>query len=304
MSEENTQFYNIATTVICTLALIFNVLGIYLLKATRLGSSFQRNIIVSLSCCDILISSGTLIIITLQFFGHKLMTSRAAQVVWGLREGVYHTWISLFYLLTVDRFLGCNFPLRYRTWTYAKKCRIILGLSWGIAILLGPIFNILDPMQVRVYSNRYLWPIYDGIFLFLFMVTYVSVFYRKKQSIQNLHRTSSGPGNQRFFALTLAMLTAFILFETIPTIVSAAIAMESLKTRDVFQHIFELCWNINYLVDPFIYIFLMPRVRNTAINKLRSLCLMFRKNSAQATASNNTSLRNLPTTVYITKNDM
>ena len=304
MSEEMTNIFNIITMTICILAFIFNIIGLYLVKSSRLGNSIQIKIIMNLSCCDIFISTTTIVVMVLHFSGHPLVRSRAAQVIWAHRTAVYHTWFGMFYLLTVDRFLGCNFPFRYRTLTSPKKCKIILGVSWVIPIILAPIFSVLDTMKVRVYFNKYLWVVYDGIFLLLFMVTYSTVFYRKQKSTQKIRRRSTkGPGNQRFFALTAAMLTAFMFLETIPVIVSACITMVSIETRDVFQHVFELCWNSNLLVDPFIYIYLMPRVRRTAFNKLRILCGQRSKDREAAMTRSTTMQNTFSAAFHVTKDE-
>lgn len=303
MSTEAIKPFIIAITVIGILALIFNLLGIYLLKASRLDNSFQIKIITNLSICDILILTVSMLDMVLKFNGHALLTSKVAQVVWSFRESVYYTWIMMFYLLTIDRFLGCNFPLRYRASMSPKKCTIVLGFSWGIAITLWPTFSILDTIQIQIISYAYLWLIYDGIFLCLFFVTYATVFYRKKKSNQNLGRQYTGLGNQRFFAVTSTMLVAFMLFETIPKIGSACLTMVSLEVGNVLKHIFMLCWGINLLVDPFIYILLLPSVRHTAADKLRSVCNIFRRNRISALARNDTTQNSVPTTSSITKNE-
>ena len=297
------KIVDMVTTAINALALIFNLFGIYLLETSGLRNSFQIQIITNLSACDILISIGNLVSMVLQFNGHKLTTSRMVQGIWALREAVYHTWIIMFYLLTLNRFLGCNFPFKYRALASPMKGKIILAVSWGIAIILGPTFVVVDTLTVRVYTNKYLWLVYDGIFLFLFFVTYATVFYRKKRSNKNLRRRSSGQGNQRFFKLTVTMLAAFLLFEIVPTIGSAVLAMINLKIRDVFQYIFELCWSLNLLVDPLIYIYVMPRVRHTAIIKLQSLFCMCRESRVAVPERSSKEESDQPTVAHITKDE-
>lgn len=300
MSYETTQFYNIATSVINNLALIVNILGIYLLKAARLGSSVQTQIMVSVSCCDILISTATFIVMMLNFYGHTLGTSKMAQVAWAHRMGVYHTWFIMFYLLATGRFLGCNFPFRYRAIVTPRKCKIVIGVSWMIAIILWLVFSILETTEIKAFYHRYyLWLVCDAVFLFFFIVTYASVFYRKKQSTMRFHKTNSRTANRRLFASTTTILVAFILLETIPTIGGAIV--ERVQPPEFFQHIFELCWNTNLLVDPFIYIFLMPRVRATAVHKFRSLCRIFGRNRAAVAPTNNSAFTISPKVVHITK---
>lgn len=293
------KIFDMITTAISTLALIFNLFGIYLLETSRLRNSFQIQIITNLSTCDVLISTANLISMVLKFNCHELLTSPMVQGIWALREGVYHTWIIMFYLLTLNRFFGCTFPLKYRALLSPMKGRIILAVSWGVTIILGPTFVVADTLAVRVISNKYLWLIYDGIFLSLFFVTYATVFYRKRKSNQSFHRQNYAQGNQRFFKMTATMLAAFILFETVPTIGSTALTMTSVKIRDVFQYLFELFWSLNLLVDPIIYIYVMPRVRNAALN-------VFRRSRVAVSARNQRSSAeetDLPTVAHITKNE-
>ena len=287
MSYEITQICKIAVTVINSLTILCNILGIYLLKASLLGKSVQTQIILSLSCCDILMSGGSLAVMILDICGHKLVTSKVAQVVWAHSvPSVCITWFNMYYLLTFDRFLACNFPFRYRALALTKKCRIVVGISWAITMILGPTFSILNTTKVKAFYFKYLFVTCDSLFLCLFFVTYGSVFYRKKQSTQNVRRQHADAQNQRFFKLTAAMLAAFLIFETIPSFGSAILAMDNSETRYLFEIIFQLCWHTNLLVDPFIYIFLMPRIRQTAVKKLRSLQDIIRKNSTSALSSN------------------
>ena len=281
------QICKIAVTAINCLAILCNIIGIYLLKASRLGKSVQTQIIFNLSCCDIVMSSGSLAVMILDFYGHKLATSKVAQVIWAhLVLSVCITWYNMYNLLTFDRFLGCNFPFRYRALVSTKKCRIIVGISWMMTMILGPTFSILNTMKVSAFCFKYVFVTCDSLFLCLFFVTYASVFYRKKQSTQNARRQHAGAQNQRFFALTAAMLACFLLFETIPTIGSAALTMDDSETRYLIEIVFQLCWNTNLLIDPIIYIFLMPRIRQTALKKLRSLHDIIRKNSTAGLSSN------------------
>ena len=286
------------------LALILNIIGIYLLKASGLGSTIQIKLIIKISTCDILISTGTLVAITMHILGYTLHESKAAQVTWALGAGVYNLWFILFYFLTLDRFLGCNFPFKYRNVITPRIFKLIFLPVWGLSTILAVIVAITDTMKVREFYNKYMWLIYDCIFLFLFLTTYVSVFYRKRQSMKIPgRRRSSGFGNQRFLALTGVMLLAFLVFETIPTIGSSALAMVSIKTRDFFQFIFELFWTMNFVVDPIIYVFLLPTVRITAVNKLRSLRDMLGRNRVLAGTANNSAEICAPATSSTTNNE-
>ena len=296
MSYKTADIVHMAVGVVSFLALIFNVLGIYLLKASRVEDSVQINVIASLSLCDTVISIGTLLLATLHFFRHPVETNKVTQVVWAIWAAVYHIWFTMFDLLTIDRFLGCNFPFKYRALATPKKVRIILGITWGFAGILALTFSIFDTLKIRAFYNSYMWVTLDGIFLYLFFSTYTTVFCRKKQMSQNLSRQHSEPGRKRFFALTAAMLTAFLVFEIVPTIGTASLRLVNAEIRRIFQYIFELFWVINILVDPFIYVFWMPRVRRIAASKLRSLRGLCHRSRVDVSVRENTKQSGVPTT--------
>ena len=302
MSSKTADIVHIAVGVVSFLALIFNILGIYLLKASRIEDSVQINVIASLSLCDIVISIGTLLLTMLHFFRHPVETSKVAQVVWAFWAAVYHIWFTMFDLLTIDRFLGCNFPFKYRALATPKKIRFILGITWGLAGILGLTFSIFDTLKIRAFYNSYMWVTFDGIFLYLFFATYTTVFCRKKRINQNLSRQPSEPERRRFFALTAAMLTAFLVFEIIPTIGTASLKLVNAEIHGISQYIFELFWVINILVDPFIYIFFMPRVRRIVASKLRSLRGLCHRSRVDVSVRKNTKQSDAQTTSSTSKN--
>ena len=292
ISAEITRPFMNVITAIGILAIIFNVLGIYLLKASHLNNSFHSQVLKHVSICDILIIIASLIDMALKHRCYQVKTSRSAQFVWSFRECVYYAWVMMFYLLTLERFFCCSFPSLCQALTSPKKCKRIIIATWVIALFLLPVFAI-NSVKLKAFSERYLWLIYEGTFLFLFFVTYATAFCRKKQSNQNSDRRHAGtgvdPGSQQLSALAAAMLIGFLLFQTVPTIGSACLAKVSKRHGEGFQRLFLFCWVTKLVIDPFIYVFLMPKVRRTATNKLKSLRNRFQRNrisSPKPTANN------------------
>lgn len=294
ISSEIIKPFMTAIIAIAILAIIFNLLGIYLLKESLLDNSFHYQVLKNLSICDILIIIASLI--DMAWKNGCTQDRKIAQVIWSFRESVYHVWLMMFYLLTLNRLFGCNFPFLYRSLTSPNKCKFIIIGTWVIAIILLPIFT-MNTVKVKAFSERYLWLIYEGIFLLLFIVTYATVFCRKKKSNQNLRQRHDGPGDQQLFALTATMLIGFLLFQTVPTIGSACLAMVHLEIANAFKHLFLLCWVIHRLIHPIIYVFLMPTVRST----LYSFRVIFRRNRIHSLAPNNAAEDSMPTKIYITQ---
>lgn len=271
------QICNIATSVVSAFALVLNAFGIYLLKASPIGCSNQVKLIMNVSVCDVIISSASLSLMALDLCGYHLPESGISLVIWASRTAIYHVWYSMFYLLTFDRFLGCNFPFKYRAMTVGTTCKIILLIAWMIPLILIPLFCFLDTKTIRVFYNKKMWISLDATFLCLFAITYSSVFYRKKRRNSQFTNKIAGSDNQHFFVVTTAILVAFLFLETIPSVISAILITVDQKRRDMLSHYFELVWNCNLLADPLIYVFLQRNVRATALSKLRHFFGLVRK---------------------------
>ena len=271
------QVCNIATSVVSALALTLNACGIYLLKASHIGASNQVKLIMNVSVCDVIISSASLTLMSLDLCGYHLPESGISLAIWASRTAVFHAWYCMFYLLTLDRFLGCNFPFKYRAMTGGKTCKITLLIAWMIPVILIPLFCFLDTKAIRIFYNKSMWISLDATFLCLFAITYSSVFYQKKRRNSQFQIKNAGSDNQRFFAVTTAILVAFLFLETIPAVISAILITVDPKRRDMLSHYFELVWNCNLLSDPLIYVFLQRNVRATALSKLRHFFGLVRK---------------------------
>ena len=304
ISAEITRPFITVITAIGILAIIFNLLGIYLLKVSHLNNSFHSQVLKHVSICNILITIASLIDLALKYRCYLIKESRSAQFVWSFRQCVFYVWVMMFYLLTLERFFCCNFQSLCQALTSPKKCKRIIIATWAIALLLLPVFAI-NTVKLKAISERYLWLVYEGIFLFLFFVTYATAFYRKKQSNQNSGRPHAGSGaepeNQKLSALAAAMLIGFLFFQTVPTIGSTCLGKVSESTGKAFERLFFLCWVTKLVIDPFIYIFLMPKVRRTATNKLKSLRNRFQRNriSSPKPTANNVTQDYVSTPVYM-----
>ena len=262
---------SIATKTVIGISLFFNIFGIYLLKTINRSKSTQIEIIVSLSAADIYHSIGYISKLVVDTNFPK--QSKANSIIWTTRAGVYHIWYAMHYLLTIDRFFGCNFPLQYRARISLKKVRKILVISWAISILLGILYCLFDIKKIKSFYDEYFWLANDVIFLALFVLTYSTIFYRKIKRNKMFGQRETISENRQFLIVTTAILLAFLMLEIIPSQVILNLDMPI----ELKYEITALLWNLNVLADPLIYIFLQPRFRIATMKKARRIFGLNRK---------------------------
>ena len=180
-------------------------------------------------------------------------------------------------LLTLDRFVGCNFPLKHKIFVRKKVILSAIGSSWAIGLSLGIIGSVAGSRSLRPSVRTYGWPTLDIMFLLSFVVTYGSIFCvlaRRRFTI-----TANRNSDQSQFILTVtALLVCFLALEAIPSLVSAFTNSHS----ETFEKALLTIYKANLLFDPLIYIFLQRKVRNFAIVKVHLFCaaLLWRKSGS------------------------
>ena len=269
MDSEAKLACNVLSIVVVVSAILFNAVGLYILNVAKINKSNQIRIIVSLSVADILNCIGFITQLSVDLSGHTALQSKAGLVIWMFRAVLYHPWYTMFFLLTFDRFLACNFPFKYRSIFVGNAMRNLLIGIWIITMLPAPIYCFLDMEKIRIVYDVYVWVVLDAIFMFLFAVTYGSIYYRKKRSDLQFRHKDTNDDNHRFFIVTTAILVGFIFFAVVPDFTMSILITYAEETSNAAQPGFELWWNINMLIDPLIYVFLQKKVRDIALAKLR-----------------------------------
>ena len=265
---------SVPTALFTTLVLVvfFNSFGIYLLISLENEASIQSMIVISLSATDITLAISW--IIEEQVIYHGVSTaSMVFHVIWSLKAGVYLTWYTMIYLLTLDRFFGCNFPLRHRILIRRMIVRKIVIACWITGFLIGTLQCFHPSVRLRFVYKQYVWAILDFTFLVLFAVTYFSIFIRLIKSRRTVGHNNQATQSNKFLYTVFGLLVVFILFECIPTIIVVFWRQRTL----LFEQIKTWLYSLNLLFDPLLYIFLQAEVRNLAGKKICSSCKFRRR---------------------------
>ena len=241
---------------ISLLALILNIVTVCLLKGSFHGDSPKIIAILHVILCNILISTGKLIMTTLRYYNFKVERSRTSQVVWAFVAASYHLWFGMFFLLLIYPYTSNNSTTKNDARSPPTKCN--LGITWAFGAILGIGFSASDTLEIREVYNSCLWLTFDGVFLILFFVTYARTFCHQEQTNQNSAEET------RLCRLTAALCTAVLIFEVAPTIGNALISFVSPKIRGIFRHTIDLLWVTNILMHPIICIVYKDRRNQVA----------------------------------------
>ena len=254
----------VAHSCILFLVIFFNACGVFcLMTLNKDGICNQVMILISHSTCNILLA---IFWIGDMLFAHM----NAVKTIWYYRwwpflASIYLVWYLMIFLLTVDRFIGCNFPIRHKIFIRKRFILAAIGVCWSIGLTLAVIGSFVGSESLRPTVRKYGWPTLDILFLFLFVLTYGSIFFviaRRRFNVQ----TSRTSHQSQFILTVTALLTSFLMLEAIPSLVNAFLK----RPHVTFEKILLTLYKVNLLCDPLIYIFLQRKVRNIAKTKLHS----------------------------------
>ena len=263
MMGTNSDIFRGITIAVSILAMACNSIGVHVLSKIDFRKTNQIIIIKSLSITEIIISIGWVIGDVLHLCGFK-SGATSWNINWSIKSGIYLTWYSMIYMLTVDRLLGCNFPLQHRTWVRIRNIKIAVATMWIIGVLIGTSMCLFEAKQLYIVFNKYVWLTLDGIFLVLFTVTYTTIYCRvSKRAVQ---RSTQSDQTKLVRMITVLLLT-FVVCEIIPVTINLIFFMATNIGTTTMRSIIVLCYNIHILIDPLLYIFLQREARHLLIHK-------------------------------------
>ena len=258
------QSLTILSATISTIALFLNVFGICILMRSDFQKSSQMTLINNLSIVGVIFSI-LWIVADISIFIDEI--SVYFFIVFITARGISTTWLLTMIFLTVDRFFGVNFPLKYRANVNYKHYRKLAVALWITGVITAILLYFL-PNFIRICDYMYL--ALDGAFLLLFIATYSSIYYRLKRGGPNSNQKTGSRDNQKLIKMVTIMLTSFLIFEAIPEIAFSPVVSSSYKRSDAIDILILLFFRLHNLLSPIIYVMLNPKARTTLINICRS----------------------------------
>ena len=177
-------------------------------------------------------------------------------------------YMSLMVLITIDRFLVFYLNLKYTFYWSRRKTRIVLILLCIFSLLSyipAAIYGLKNRHDLLSKLVRYIYPVFETIFMIVAFGTYLFIFRKHKKSLAsqlnmyggNKHKKSNN--KFRLSVPTLIILTYFI-FMVIPNFGKLCSSLKIIAMPKVTPIAYFLT-PIGYLVDPVIYVFSARKFR-------------------------------------------
>ena len=283
MCQTSSCISEIISFLVLSLALMFNSCGIMLLRKLTGSEIVQSIIIINLSLAEILIALGWVAELMATHFGLSY-GDRAMLVIWALRAGVYCFWFFDMYILAIDRFLGCNFPLKHLIFANSRNVKLLITIVWFICLLNSIILIFLDTRKCHEVYNKWVWILLDGVVVVIYAVTYASIFFStlksqtptrpRAESINS--QQSANKSKSQFIKVVGLIVLTFLIFEVCPTTIDVILTHKNKSVPSLLANFYKSFYQLALLFDPLIYIFLQSRVRRLLARKIRGIGDLFK----------------------------
>ena len=282
----------------CFFSMVVHAVGLYILHSLR-GSldinQTQRIFLFNLSLSEFMMMSCEPFKTILEWTNHMVPHHYVAIIQLGGFSLMYY--LSMIYL-TIDRFFQMYLNITYPLYWSERKTRCLMAAMWVISFVLTVILWVFYQVEKIEYNDilyKYLFPICEGVFLIIAIVTYCYIIHtalRSRQSRKKVnvishivpvrssipqisqrttkdvekHRGRTFFKNSTFYVPTLLIIT-FIIFMILPDLVYMFSLYGAFSVNRNGKAIIFLTYFFSFTVDAFIYIFLSPAVRRAFMKK-------------------------------------
>ena len=169
-------------------------------------------------------------------------------------------------LISIDRFLIVAYPFRHRQWTKKKPMLLWSTVIWVIAFIL-PILRHFYGEPVKKYAMKY----FSLFLVVLSLVMHAFTYGKFKKHSTTIGQQNSTEGRAREirimkekkFLKTIILIAAIALICSVPSLIYFQLEDYQLLTHTVLDKIVTLIFNVNFAINPFIYILRLPNYRKT-----------------------------------------
>jgi hypothetical protein len=208
-------------------------------------------------------------------------------------------YLSMNYI-TINKLIEVILNIRYSVYWNEGKAKILLKITWCISIIVCIGFSLsyrFYKYQFEDVFYKYVYPMFNFGFIIMATFTYSFIFYQFKQTrlppsrynsnqrkrySEDLKKQKSSIAsrfvrrstvtlkvfkNSRFYVSVLLILT-FLVFLVIPDVVYLVYGIILKNESQILETVVQISYELSFLADGFIYIFMQPRVRNLIRRKL------------------------------------
>ena len=286
----------ILNEIILVASALMNITGLICLWNLKQSYTNQRILLVSYSSSE------------LQFAVLKICTLVMLQTVGEesiyriIFEAMYRAAIFVYFLTMIlllgDRFLACIYPMHYKVWFSKKEAIAFSALAWITGLLTATTCPIVGIKEFQVIAKR----ANLGFSVFILLASsfiYAAIGFKLRYRPMHSNRNAS---TGRFTKISFLIVGTFLVFIAIPEI-SIIIFKNNEKDllTSVWVRVVYLVGNINYCIDPLIYVFGYQPVKGVFIQKISKLCPCYSQVSTVGVADRTQIVSKMATT---TKRDI
>ena len=271
--------------VFLSISVVLNSVGFYCLqktnhKALKSSASKQHQILVGLSVSELVYAFFAFGKWISNQLNHSLTYNLAYQVFYAGVFSSYHVYCFLLIVLMTNRLLSVAMPVRHMNISIRQvQCSIIV--SWIVGYLLAVPFIVLDAkVWPKFISIGYV--VIDALVVTYTIITFSYIGYKisgGKENFEN-ERKPRKPGNngkscrnspckskrpmskgqQKLLTAALMTIFSYLPFVALPDFVVTPLIHLN-KISDTAVHFTYSMQNLNFIMDPLVYMFTYPLVR-------------------------------------------
>ena len=266
-----------ATLLVDMLALFLNVTGAILLWKIERGNTNQKIILLNLSICEAFLSAFLVMQLSLklQRFG---IDNKYLQII---ESAILLCFLECYFTLmtmTIDRFIGIKFPLRYQDLFSKRRLTKVLALTWLISFVAGILSAVIYERVSQAIRDNFLFPLFDLLTLSCIAMAYGCIIHvvctRKMSTAATTRRNAE---SKQLIKMTAIIALTFVLFVVIPDLVLAFNAKEMSMEK---QRILFCCTHLVLVADPITYLLIRKRLRKPFLNIFK-YCRRYRQGTIE-----------------------
>lgn len=258
----------ICIAVLSVVAVIINIIGIYLLLRLRNRQVNQQQKILLVVLCSLDLLFGFVVIIRCfsQIFRFPAVIRDC--FVFFQQLTLASVYMYVMFLITIDRYLALKMNIKYSVYCTPNKIKNSIYFSVLIfTTLYGICFTIsfFHPQDIVTLTITYLYPIYEFSFIVTVVITYYLVFkkfkelHRQTQRIKLQLRQNNWNHHDKFITkvrfnlyLPTAIIVTFAIFTILPNMIFRITLF-----FNVFPSLYlysKILYPIGWCCDSFVYI--------------------------------------------------
>ena len=171
--------------------------------------------------------------------------------------------------VSIDRFIIVTYPIQYRILVKGKAMVLWLATIWIVTCAIPLCMLFSDSHEASTKSALH---IFNATVAIISAVIYASTYHKLKKLSRNIALTNSNESRaqtirilkERRFLNTIIILACIAFVCTVPPlIISAIYIFQDLERSKIYDRIIVSILQINFAVNPLIYIIRLPNYRKT-----------------------------------------